>query len=57
MRVNYSDQLSISSLLSFLRSSVRLRNVALDTFIVDTGLDEEVFSIDFKQYGALATKG
>ena len=35
----------------------KMLNVALDTFIFDTGLDEEVFNMDFKQYGGLATKG
>ena len=32
-------------------------NIALDTFIVDTGLGDGVFSADFKQYGGLATRG
>ena len=31
-------------------------SVALDTFIIDTGLDGEVFNMDFKQHGGLATK-
>ena len=35
----------------------KMLNVALDTFIVDTGLDEDVFKMDFKQYAGLSTKG
>ena len=35
----------------------KMLNVALDIFIVDTGLDKEVFNMDFKQHGGLVTKG
>ena len=35
----------------------KMLNIALDAFIVGTGLDEEVFNMDFKQHGGLATKG
>ena len=38
-------------------NSWEMLNIALDTFIVDTGLDEKMFNMDFKQYGGLATKG
>ena len=35
----------------------KMLNIALDTFIVGTGLDDDMFNTDFKQYGGLATRG
>ena len=32
-------------------------NIALDAFIVNTGLDDGVFNLDFKQNGSLTTMG
>ena len=35
----------------------RLLNIALDTFIIDTGLGGNVFNINFKKFGGLAIHG
>ena len=32
-------------------------NIALDIFIVDTGQGDNMFNMDFKQHGGLATRG
>ena len=32
-------------------------NIAPDTFIIDTGLCNDVFNTNFKQYGGLTTRG
>ena len=35
----------------------KMLNIALDAFIVDTGLGDDVFNMDFGQHGGLATRG
>ena len=36
---------------------VKMLNVALDTFIVDTGLGDNIFTKSYSSFGSLATKG
>ena len=35
----------------------KMLNVALDTFIVDTGLQDNTFTKRYSSFGSLATKG